>query len=91
MSLNTISDEDFNSFWENLPEMKRRWEVTIFRNEPVEGGIRNVIVAQYNNVRPKSLSGIVRYDGVLHFVDDDGKEHLVSSVPYIAKEVTAAE
>jgi hypothetical protein len=79
-----------DEFLAQLPGLKRRWQVTIFRNEPVEGGIQNSVVHQYENVRSKWISGnIVDHDGVLQFIDANGKEVVARSVPFLAKEVTA--
>jgi len=75
----------------NFPEMKRRWDITIFRNEVVEGGVRNVIVEQFRNVRSRWISGeVLSPEGLLQFVDESGKEVVVSSVPFIAREVASA-
>jgi hypothetical protein len=72
----------------DFPQMKRRWDVTIFRNEKVDGGVANTIVEQFQNVRSKWITGnVVDHEGVLHFVDEGGKEVVVSSVPFMAKEI----
>jgi hypothetical protein len=76
---------------EDFPSTRRRWNVTIFRNEVVENGIKNVVVREYRNVRPQSISGeILGYDGVLRFVDESGKAVVVSSLPFLATEVDRA-
>ena len=74
-----------------FPDRNRRWQVTIFRNEVVEGGIKNTVVHQYENVRSKWLSGsIVGNDGMLQFIDADGKEVVARAVPFMATEVAPA-
>lgn len=74
----------------DFPEMRRRWNVTIFRNERVEGGVQNTVVQEYKNVRTTNwVSGeIVGYDGTLKFTDETGKEIVASSVPFLADSVT---
>ena len=71
-----------------FPDRNRRWQVTIFRNDVVEGGIKNTVVQQYENVRSKGLDGnIVNHEGVLRFIDADGKEVVARAVPFMATEV----
>jgi hypothetical protein len=80
-----------NAATTECPEMKRRWDVTVFRNDPVDGGIKNVLVEHFENVRSTWITGnVVSYDGVLHFVDGNGKEVVVASLPFIVKEVAPA-
>jgi hypothetical protein len=81
-----FGDMQENRVWlSHFPERNRRWQVTIFRNEVVEGSVKNIIVHQYENVRSKWLSGsIVGNDGVLQFIDTDGKEVVARSVPFLA-------
>lgn len=75
----------------DFPDMRRRWNVTIFRNELVEGGIRNTVIQEYKGVRSMWITGeIVRHDGMLKFVDDTGKEIIASSVPFVATEIERA-
>lgn len=73
----------------DFPAMKRRWNVTIFRNEAVDGGIKNTVAAEHQNVRSIWGTGeIVGYGGELCFVDESGKKVVASAVPFIATEVT---
>ena len=67
---------------------RRRWDVTIFRNQVVDGALVNVIVKEYRNVRSKWAvpSGLLDYHGVLQFVDEDGKQFAAASIPFIATE-----
>lgn len=75
----------------DFPDMRRRWNVTIFRNELVEGGIRNTVIQEYRGVRSMWITGeIVRHDGMLKFVDESGKEIIASSVPFVATEIERA-
>ena len=53
--------------------------------------MKNIIVHQYENVRSKWLSGsIMSHDGVLQFIDTDGKEVVARFVPFLANEVAPA-
>jgi hypothetical protein len=87
-----FGDMQENREWlSHFPERNRRWQVTIFRNEVVEGSVKNIIVHQYETVRSKWLYGsIVGNNGVLQFIDTDGKEVVARSVPFLAKEVAPA-
>jgi hypothetical protein len=74
------------------PERNRRWDVSLFRSQRAEGGgTENVLIEHFRNVRSKRVSGdVVDYQGVLQFIAEDGKEVMVSSMPFIAKEVAEA-
>lgn len=75
----------------DFPEMKRRWDVSVFRNEEAEGGMKNALVERFQNVRSIWISGrVIDYQGMLHFVDETGKEVVISSLPFIVKEVARA-
>jgi hypothetical protein len=83
---------DQEDFLAHFPGRKRRWNLTIFRIESVNGEIRHLIAEQFDNVRSEGLSGdIVNHEGVLQFIDEFGKEVIVSSMPFIAKEVASTE
>lgn len=75
----------------DFPDMRRRWNVTIFQNELVKGETRTV-VQEYKRVRSMWITGeVVRHDGMLKFIDQAGKEIVASSsVPFIATEVESA-
>jgi hypothetical protein len=82
------NDKFFNQYF---PESNRRWQVTIFRNEVLEGGIKNIVVREYRNVGSKWLSGdIVGHNGMLQFINADGREVVLNSVPFIATEISPA-
>ena len=71
-----------------FPEMKRRWNVTIFRHEMSDNNVRNVVLKEYQNVRSKWTTGVVvDHDGVLAFIDENGREVVARSVPFIATEI----
>jgi hypothetical protein len=72
--------------------MRRRWNVTIFRNEvAADGGIKNVVVHEYKNVRSTWISGeVVNRDGTLRFTDETGREIVASSVPFVVTEIERA-
>jgi len=80
-------DEEFLA---HFPGRNRRWEISIFRNEPVEGGLKQILVEHFLNARSFSLSGrLSNVPGQLHFYDENGKEVLVSEMPFIARELTS--
>jgi hypothetical protein len=72
-----------------LPGVNRRWQITLYRNEPLDGGgTKNVLIEQFDNVRPVGPTGrLVDNQGILRFECEDGREVVVSSMPYIAKEI----
>ena len=79
------------TYKEYFTEQKRRWNITVFRNEAVEGGIKNTVMYEYQNVRSKWISGdVVDHEGKLCFLDENGKEVVASGVPFIAREVIPA-
>jgi len=66
---NIFDTPENRELFRRFPERIRGWQVTIYRNEEVEGGIKNTVVHQYENVRSKWLSGsIVGNDGMLQFI-----------------------
>jgi hypothetical protein len=86
-----LFDEQLEEIRKQWPEANRRWQVTLFRSEPTEGGVKNVEVERFENVRSKWLTGsVVSHKGTLEFVAEDGREVVVSSMPFIAKEVAPA-
>jgi hypothetical protein len=79
------SELDINAM---CPEMKRRWNITIFRHELSDNNVRNVVLKEYHNVRSKWITGdVVDHDGVLAFIDEGGREVVARSVPFIAIEI----
>jgi hypothetical protein len=89
----TMFDTPENRDWlKHFPQRNRWWNVTIFRNEVVEGGIKQVVVHQYENVRSPNIAtgNIVNYDGALHFIDADDREVVARAVPFMATEVAPA-
>jgi len=87
-----IDEQLFEEIRKKWPEANRRWQVTLFRSEPAEGGgTKNVEIERFDNVRSKWLTGnVVSHQGTLEFVTEDGREVVVSSMPFIAKEVAPA-
>jgi hypothetical protein len=85
--------EEASDFVKNYFRPNRRWQITLFRNEPAEGGgVKNILLEQFDNVRSKWATGtVVDHQGVLQFVAEDGREFVVSSMPFIAKEVAPAK
>ena len=76
---------------EYFTEQTRRWNVTLFRNDAVEGGIKNTVIHEYHNVRSKWVSGdVVDHEGKLCFLDENGKEVVASGLPFVVSEVTPA-
>lgn len=76
----------------DFPDMRRRWNVTIFQHELVKGETRTTVVQEYKRVRSMWITGeVVRHDGMLKFIDQTGKEIVASSsVPFLATEVERA-
>jgi hypothetical protein len=71
-----------------FPKMKRRWNVTIFRHEMSDNNVGNVVLKEYQNVRSKWITGgVVDHDGVLAFIDENRREVVARSVPFIATEI----
>lgn len=74
---------------ESLPGRKRRWDITIFRNELADGCVKQVVLKHFTNARSYSLGGEISFSpGELHFFDEAGKEVVISSMPFIARETT---
>jgi hypothetical protein len=88
----TFDTQEHREWLRYFPQRNRRWNVTIFRNEAVQGGINQIVVHQYENVRSIDISTgrIVNHEGVLHFIDADEKEVVARSVPFMVTEVAPA-
>lgn len=82
---------EYRELLRHFPGRNRRWNVTIFRNELADGVIKSVVVHQYENVRSKGLHGNIVDDGVLCFIDADGKEVVASSVPFMHSQEISLE
>ena len=80
---------DSEKWLANLPGRKRRWQITVFRNELVDGGIKNTIAEEFDCVSScDPLTGrITSGNGILNFIDKSGREIVISSMPFIAKEL----
>ena len=63
-----------------------------FAGEQVEGGVRHVLVETFNNARSYDCCGRINMErDKLHFFDETGKEVVVSSMPFVAKEIASEE
>jgi hypothetical protein len=79
-------------FLQSFPGRKRRWRITLFRHEPVEGGVQNTVIQTFENARSYCVtSRLSLQPGQLHFFDENGKEVFVSSMPFIAQEIAPSE
>ena len=81
--------KDSEELLSRLPGRKRRWQITVFRNDAVDGGIKNTVVEHFDNVRScDPITGrITRGPDTLHFIDETGREIEISSLPFIVKEI----